>query len=153
MCIPGGFPSVDIPFIPEDFNVLNSLILELTAADEDLVPIPDGIYTLTYSIAPSYVVGNFVVKTFMRTNKIQEKFDEAFMKLDMMECDKAIRKQSIVDLNTIYFFIQGAISAANNCAVQEANKLYNQAQKMLNNFIKNNCGCSGTNYITNFTPY
>jgi hypothetical protein len=27
----------------------------------------------------------------MRTEQIQEKFDEAFMKLDMMECDRAIR--------------------------------------------------------------
>ncbi len=26
----------------------------------------------------------------------------------------------------------------------------NQANMMLNNFIKNNCGCSGTNYVLNF---
>jgi hypothetical protein len=52
-----------------------------------------------------------------------------------------------VDLNSIYFFIQGAIAAGNNCAEIEATKLYNQADKMLNNFIKNNCGCSGNNYV------
>jgi hypothetical protein len=85
--------------------------------------------------------------------RLQEKFDEAFMKLDMMECDKAIRAQSKVELNTIYFFIQGAIAAANNCAVDEANKLYLQADKMLNYFINNNCGCTGNNYLLNYSTF
>ncbi len=97
-----------------------------------------------------YNCSNFVEKTIIRVEQLQEKFDEAFMKLDMMECDRAIKTQQKVDLNTIYFFIQGAIAAANNCAVAESNKLYNQANMMLNNFIKNNCGCSGTNYVLNF---
>ncbi len=72
------------------------------------------------------------------------------MKLDMMECDSAIKKQSKVDLNTIYFLIQGSIAAANNCAVDTSNTLYRQASLMLDSFIKNNCGCSGNNYIINF---
>jgi hypothetical protein len=86
----------------------------------------------------------------MRTAKIQEKFDSAFMKLDMMECDSAIRMQSKVTLNTIYYLIQGSIAAANNSAIDTANKLYAQADKMLDNFIKTNCGCSGNNYVNNF---
>jgi hypothetical protein len=86
----------------------------------------------------------------MRVEQLQEKFDSAFMKLDMMECDRAIKTQAKVDLNTIYFFMQGAIAAANNCADVEATRLYNQADMMLNNFIKNNCGCSGNNYVINF---
>ena len=73
----------------------------------------------------------------MRVEQLQEKFDGAFMKLDMMECDRAIKTQAKVDLNSIYFFMQGAIAAANNCADVEATKLYNQADMMLNNFIKN----------------
>jgi hypothetical protein len=86
----------------------------------------------------------------MRTALIQEKFDNAFMKLDMMECDSAIRTQSKVTLNSIWYLIQGSIAAANNSAIATANKLYAQANNMLNNFIKNNCGCSGNNYINNF---
>jgi hypothetical protein len=68
------------------------------------------------------------------------------MKLNMMECDGAIRKQSKETLSSIYFFIQWAIAAANNCAIVEANKLYKQADRMLTSFMKNNCGCSGNNY-------
>jgi hypothetical protein len=103
---------------------------------------------LKYTIAPAYE--NYVNKTIIRVDQLQEKFDNAFMKLDMMECDQAIKTQSKVDLNSIYFFIQGAIAAANNCAVDTANKLYAQANKMLNNFVKSNCGCSGNNYVNNF---
>jgi len=70
-----------------------------------------------------------------------------------MQCDKAIKTQSSVTLNTINFFIQGSIAAANNSAIDVANKLYIQADNMLNNFIRTNCGCTGTNYIVNYTAY
>jgi len=144
-----GFGVVSIPFVPNDFNVFNSTSLELTSGTDDLLPIPDGVYTLTYSVTPAFE--NYVTKTIIRVDQLQEKFDEAFMKLDMMECDMAIKKQSKVELNTIYFLIQGAIAAANNCAIDVANKLYAQASRQLTSFVKRNCGCSTNNYITNFT--
>lgn len=86
----------------------------------------------------------------MRTDRIQEKFDSAFMKLDMMECDMAIKTQQKVTLSSIYFLIQGSIAAANNSALVQSSKLYKQADMMLDNFLKNNCGCTGNNYIVNF---
>jgi hypothetical protein len=58
--------------------------------------------------------------------------------------------QQKVDLNSVYFFIQGSIAAANTCAIDQANTLYAQASRMLDNFIKNNCYCSGTNFVNNF---
>ena len=142
-----GFDVAVIPFTVDDFNIFTSTNLGLSPVGVNQ-PLPDGVYHLKYSITPAYE--NFVEKSIMRVDKLQEKFDGAFMKLDMMECDLALRTQSSVTLNTIYFFIQGAIAAANNCAITDSNKLYNQADKMLNNFLKNNCGCSGTNYINNF---
>jgi len=143
-----GFGLVSIPFVPDDFNVLNSAVLELTAPGEEIIPIPDGIYTIKYSIAPAYA--NYVTKNIFRVEQLQEKFDEAFMRLDMMECDSAIKKQSKVELYTVYFLIQGAIAAANNCNIDVANKLYQQASKQLANLKKKDCGCSGNNYLTNF---
>jgi hypothetical protein len=146
-------PGVDVslPFVPQTINTFNSTSLGLTAPLSSTAPIPDGVYYLTYSIAPAN--SNYVNKTFMRTDLIQEKFDNAFMKLDMIQCDKAIKTQSTVTLNTIYYFIQGSIAAANNSAVDVATKLYIQADNMLNNFIRTNCGCTGTNYIVNYTAY
>jgi hypothetical protein len=143
-----GFGLVSLPFNINDFNIYTSASLGITAVGDPLLPIPDGVYYIKYSVAPAYQ--NFVQKTIMRVDQLQEKFDSAFMKLDMMECDAAIRKQQMVDLNSIYYFIQGSIAAANNCAVDTANKLYNQANRMLNQFIANRCNCYGNNYVNNF---
>lgn len=145
--LPGQSLPVVLPFIPKDFNVYNSASLGLTPYP-GLAPLPDGVYYMKYSVYPA--ASNFVEKSIMRTEKIQEKFDNAFMKLDMMECDSAIRTQAKVDLSSINFMIQGSIAAANNCAVDTANKLYAQASRQLDYFIANNCGCSGNNYVNNF---
>lgn len=142
------FGLVTLPFTPNDFNIFNSTSLGITAVGDPLLPLPDGVYTLRYSIAPAYV--NYVENNIMRVEQLQERFDEAFMKLDMMQCDLAIKTQQKVELMSINFFIQGSLAAANNCAIDTANKLYSQASKMLNNFTKNGCQCSGNNYITNF---
>ena len=133
---PPGFNVAVIPFDVDNFNIFTSSNLGISSVGTSQ-PLPDGVYHLRYSIAPAYV--NFVEKSIMRTDKIQERFDQAFMTLDMMECDSAIRTQSKVELTSIYFFIQGAIAAANNCAIVNANKLYNQADRALTAFIRNNC--------------
>jgi hypothetical protein len=139
-----GFNDVVVPFVPNTINIYNSESFELTSPSDPLLPLPDGIYCLTYTTVPPYLPE--AKKTFLRVDQLQQKFDSAFMKLDMMECDLAIKKQQKVDLNSVYYFIQGAIAAANNCATDVALKLYAQADKMLNNFIRSNCGCSGNNY-------
>jgi len=143
-----NFGVVSLPFVPDEFNIFNSTSLGLSAVGEPLIPLPDGIYYLKYTVAPAMTYN--VEKNIMRTELIQEKFDNAFMKLDLMECDSAIRTQAKVNLNSIYYMISGSIAAANNCAIDTANKLYMQADRMLNNFIRNNCGCTGNNYIINF---
>jgi hypothetical protein len=145
-----NFGIVNVAFVPDQVNVLSSSNLGITPIGVN-DPLPDGIYYLKYSVAPANV--NYVERTIMRTERIQEKFDGAFMKLDMMECDRAIKTQSKVELTTISFFINGSMAAANNCASVEANRLYLQADKMLNNFLRNNCGCSGNNYATVTTYY
>jgi len=142
-----SFGIVSLPFLVLETNIFNSSNLGIS--DIGIYePLPDGIYKLKYSISPATT--NYVEKTIMRIDVLQEKFDSAFMKLDMMECDREIKTQSKVELNSIYLLIQGSIAAANNCAETQSYKLYKQASKMLDNFIKNNCGCSGNNYQVNF---
>ena len=139
-----GFNTVTTTFNVAETNVFNSTDLGLTTAGNEL-PIPDGIYGIKYSVAPHYVE-----KSIMRVDQLQEKYDEAFMQLDMMECDRAIKTQSKIDLLSVYFFIQGSIAAANNCANTNSARLYAQASKMLDTIINNDCGCTGTNYLINF---
>ena len=143
-----GFDKVVLPFVPNTINTFNSETLQLTTPGDDLLPLPDGVYFIKYSVTPAYE--NFVDKSIMRVDQLLEGFDEAFMTLDMMQCDQAIKTQQKVDLTSINFFIQGSIAAANNCAVDQSTKLYNQASRMLINFMKNGCQCSGNNYLTNF---
>lgn len=145
---PPDYDAVTLSFNWGEYNVFTSEDLEITDAGDDTVPLPDGVYSYTYSITPEDA--DAITGSFMRIEQLQEKFDAAFMRLDMMECDKAIKKQSKVELSTIYFFMQAALSAANNCAVYEANQLYTTANRMLDTFIIKNCGCSGTNYLINF---
>jgi hypothetical protein len=145
--LPGTIVPVSLPFAVETFNVFNSTTLGLTTVGNE-TDLPDGVYFIKYTVTPAF--DNYVEKNIMRTDKIQEKFDNAFMKLDMMQCDLAIKTQSKVTLNSIWYMIQGSIAAANNSAIVTANKLYQQADIMLDNFITNNCGCSGNNYVVNF---
>lgn len=148
--IPGlGLSS--LPFVIKDFNVFNSTSLGITSVGENLQSLPDGVYSLKYSVTPAYQ--NYVEKTIIRVDQLQEKFNKAFLTLDLMQCDSAIKSQDKVALNTIYFLIQGAIAAANNCATDVANKLYIQAGKLLDSFVRKDCGCSGNNYLTNFNLY
>lgn len=136
---PPGFDRVILPFSVNEMNTFTSISLGLSEIDEPLLPIPDGVYQLKYSVAPAYTY--YVEKSIMRIDKIQEKFDSAFMKLDIMTCDRALKLQSMSNLLSIYFFIQGSVAAANNCAVDEANTLYATANRMLDNFLNNDCGC------------
>jgi len=143
---PPGYDAVTLSITPEALNVFESSDLEIVSAGETEVSLPDGVYSAVFTplgITPITIY-------FMRIEKLQERFDAAFMKLDIMECDRAIKKQAKVDLMSVYFFMQGSMSAANNCAITESNTLYATASRLLTSFIRNNCGCSGTNYLVNF---
>jgi hypothetical protein len=142
-----GFAVVSLVFVPDETNIFDSTDLGITTAGNEC-SLPDGIYCFKYMVDPSST--EYVEKSIMRVDRLQQKFDEAFMTLDMMECDRAIKTQSKVELNTIWFFIQGSIAAANNCATVDSTKLYIKASEMITTFMENNCGCSGTNYIINF---
>ena len=136
-----GFSPVTIAFAPNSINIFTSNNLNITCEGEELQVVPDGIYSIKYSITPAYV--NFISRSFLRVDEIQEKFDTAFMKLDILQCDGPLRKQREEELKSIYYFIQEAIASANKCAPDLALKLYKKANTMLDQFIKHKCNCNG----------
>lgn len=140
---PPGFDEVALPFLMQTYNVFNSASLRITEVGVE-GHLPDGVWQVSYSVFTDVTV--CVAKSFMRIDKIQEKFDNAFMTLEMMECDSAIKAQAKIELNSIWFFIQGSVAAANNCAILQSEKLYSQANRMLDRFLNNNCGCNKTSY-------
>lgn len=145
---PPGYPLVSLPFLVQDRNYITSDILGITSPIGNTQPLPDGFYRLSYSVSPSATY--FHTISIMRVDKLQEKFDKVFLTLDMMVCDGAIKSQAKVNLYSIYLLIQGAMAAANACAITEANKLYDKASSMLDTMLSRNCGCTGNNFVINF---
>jgi hypothetical protein len=130
---------VDLPFDKNEVNVFTSSMLGISNIGVE-EPLPDGIYRVRLSVVDGTEM--HIDKTFFKVDKLQEKFDTLFMNLDMMECNQSVKKQSKEQLNSIFFYIQGAIAAANNCAEIEAMNLYKHASKLLLNMSSNNCGCN-----------
>lgn len=139
---PPGFGKVAIPFSPNEVNVLNSNNLKLTATLDasGLVPLPDGIWQLKYSIQPA--LENFVQRKFFRTDQIQCKYYQIFLTVDMTECEsnnyclpksgqKPTQEQK---LREIELMINGAISAANRGEDLLAMQMYNRANQMIDRF-------------------
>lgn len=142
ICIP-GFGDKEITFIPLDLNIFNSTILGITeeGCEQEL---PDGLYTFKYCVLTSDILHPLkkcVEKSLFRVNKLQERFDNAFLKLEIAECDGALKAQELLNLNTINAFIQTAIASANNCSEKQAIALYRKANTMLDRFLASSCGC------------
>lgn len=124
---------VTLPFTANSVNIFNSAALLLTCEGEDLQPLPDGIYQFKYTINPSTTY--FVEKSILRIDQLQEKFDNAFLKVDM-DCNSDEEdKKTLIDIELI---IQEAVAAANKCAIDLAIKMYQLADTKLNQF---NNGC------------
>lgn len=134
-----GYNSITLPFVAQSIQVYNAATLGLNCVDSNCTtfPLPDGIYNVKYSIYPAYTY--YVQKTFIRVSALQEKLDEVYLKMELMECDRALEEQDRKLLDTIQAFIDGAIAAANNCANKLAMELYRKAQKMMENYTKNRC--------------
>jgi len=132
--IPGN-PDVTLPFVPSNISVYDSKALAITCDWCELTNIPDGIYKVKYSVYPAYKY--YVEKVFARIDNLQSKLDKAYLHMDFMECDNRIKREDRLLLDTIQTFIEGAISAGNNCAEKLFHSLYNKAYVLLDNFINN----------------
>lgn len=131
---PPGFPMKSIVYVPNTVEVYDSLTLGITCSDCGKSTLPDGIWTIRQTVNPSATYS--VIKTFLKVDKFMEKFDNAYLKLDVMQCDGQIKASQEKELNTIEFYIQGAIAAANKCATKRAMELYRKALDLLDKFIK-----------------
>lgn len=129
---PPGFNKVNVTFVKDSINVYDSISLGISC--EDYVMIPDGIYKFKYS-TPG--INEFIEKTFMRTELISCKYGKVLLSLHMEEeCNDKTLFSKVRDIKML---IDGSISAANNCDVDLAYKLYNKADNLLDKIKKCNC--------------
>lgn len=131
---PPGFASVILDFTPSSLQVFKSTNLGVACAWCEESDLPDGIWTFKYSVYPSYKY--YVEKTFVKVDRLQEKLDEAFLTLDISECDESIKKSDKVILSNVQDYLEMAVAAGNKCVFKLFNTYYNKASTLLNNFIK-----------------
>lgn len=136
---PPGFPSVTLEFVARGMQVYTAEVLEIACPDDDCftIALPDGVYNVKYSIYPAYLYN--VEKNFFRVNLLLEKFDSAYLKLDILQCDLALKEEQKKLLDRVWSYINGAIASANKCAFKQATELYKRAHKLLDDFINNRC--------------
>ncbi len=133
---PPGFKKQILSFTEKSINVYNSFNLGLCAQElVSTTPLPDGIYTIRYSIHPIYKYN--VEKTFLRVDNLQAKFDKVFLRSDINE--PSIRNKDFKILREINLNIDGAVAAANTCSFKLAMELYRKANEQIESFLSNRC--------------
>lgn len=133
-----SYPMTSIAFVASSVQVYNSNTLGLTTGDGcDNIALPDGLYRIKYSVYPAYLY--YVEKTFLRVDKLMAKWDEVYLKLDLFQCDQAIKYQEQQTLDLIEDYINGAIAASNQCLNKLAIELYTKANSLMEKFINNTC--------------
>lgn len=136
---PPSFPKATVSYGTGEVLFLNSNTLNITCVSDPrlLTPLPDGVWKIVQSISPS--IDFNIEHSFLRTSQIEQKFGKAFLKTDLIECNQDVKIEQMKVLDEVYFYIQAAIAAANQCNYILAMKLYNNANTMLDNFIKGTC--------------
>lgn len=132
IAIPNG-QYVVLPFTPRNVNIFDSTDLGITC--DESINLPDGIYSFTYSIG-TVPFAYSVVRTFLRTDIIQEKFDSAFLKLDLTNSIETAKKEDKAYLENVNISIQEAIAAVNKGAFEVGTRMYMNASKALDTFLK-----------------
>jgi hypothetical protein len=141
--LPPGYTYAVSPFyMIKALNVYNSNGVGITKAscEEELVDLPDGLWKVKYSICPNDKL--FIEKFFLRIDKLQCKYDQAFLSLDL-KGDPADREK-VRKLKEVEFYMQGAISASNNQNAKDAHDFYLKAEKLLSKYsnqVSGICGC------------
>lgn len=138
---PPGWPTLNVPFNPGTVNVYKCADLGIICAVTECCPLPDGIYAVTYTVGPAVGVPlPSITKTFIKTDQIECRFMNAFLKVDLeCDCSSEDQKKYKQELKEIDLLINGAKAAANSCDDTLAYRLYAQADKCIDRIYSRFC--------------
>lgn len=137
---PPGYNKISVPVTARGVNLYKSSQLGLTCDEdgEDLMPLPDGVYTVKFSIHPNSTY--LTEKSFMRIAGILCQYGEAYLKVDLAHhCSCADKSRDKAYLSSVRMLIEGAVAEVNNCNTEKGYKYYAKAKQMLDNFGKTGC--------------
>lgn len=120
------------------FEIINSNTLGITSdcGSQNLADLPDGIWTIKYSVSEDV----FVEVTFLRNTLQRVKYANAFCYLDSNKCSYKEYQSKFNDLKEINNMINAAKYLAYCCKYEKAIKLYNIAESLLDQFT-GDCNC------------
>lgn len=120
--------------------VINSNTLGITSAttSDGLVNLPDGLWTIRYSICPNDEL--FVEYTFLRNVKQLIKYNNLYCALEISKCSKKHYTEEIKKLREIKDLIDAAEYQADCGKYTQALELYDYAEEQITQF-SNGCNC------------
>lgn len=133
--LPGSKKEILHTFKKKSLNIFNSNNLGLSCVKEcgeqEYVPIPDGMYTITLYSSSEYAKNT---KKYFKTDSLQLELDKEKVKIgfEFKENDEL----AIKHLNKTQFFIDCTHSATRIGDIVKAQHYFEIAQKLLNDFQK-----------------
>ena len=138
---PNSSNYVNIPVGKNFSYIINSNTIGLTNVtnSDALSDLPDGIWTIKYSICPNDEL--YVEYTFLRNIKQLIKYYNLFCQIEIDKCNKKQYLEDLKKIREIKDLIDAAQYLADDCGKYEKSiELYNEAEEMLNEFT-NDCKC------------
>ena len=131
---------VELDYYKNAVTILNSNTLKISNVNDldNLVTLPDGLYTAKISVCPEEQF--WFEKSWYRTCLLECKYDKAFLKLNVQSCEVCFSPERLEKLERARIYIYGVKTNAQNCNVREADKLYKAANKILDNLLDCDCG-------------
>lgn len=122
----------------EDFDLnLTSCTLKIQTidCDEDTTALPDGVYVISYSVAPNSKV--YVEYNHLRVTSIMTTYYEVLCNLDVEACEPSTDKKNRIDeMQYIRTLIDAAIAKVEYCAsATQGMEMYDYALKRLNRIL------------------
>lgn len=93
--LPGYHTVVNIPYVINQINVINSNLLGLTNAfcNGDLIDLPDGVYEITQAVCPYTELFN--TKLFLKTTRLECNYDKILLQIGSKPLEKQFKDEVI----------------------------------------------------------
>jgi len=138
--LPGFYQPVYLDVEPHFNEAITAVRLGMQNEDNNgLATLPDGIYTIRYSVAPNDYV--FVEYKFLRTTLITNEYYREVCKIQLAECEPSREViQKMKDLRYIKMLIDAAKAKANYCdACVSSIDMLQYAQRLLKEYQLGKC--------------
>lgn len=111
---------------------------QLNVANKSFCKLPDGIYTIRYSVAPNNLV--YKEYTHLRTTELKNRIYQIYCDMNLSSCEPNKDTEKKLELlDKIEQYIKAAVSKVEVCGDYDGGmELYNYAKKLLGKF---DCKC------------